>query len=199
MSEVTTENKLDFLKKIEESNEAFNKASKAVKRMIIAQDCIDRIKLDLIKAETGQVIYEYEIEEFAESIGYNEKTCDLKPLINNPSLTCEVCAKGGLFIAYVGRVNKFKLSKLNGGENNSDDVQHKKLRQIFTTRQLALIEYAFEGRQCLAYDEKGDDICFDYDEKTNAYRYKTRYNDKDERLIAICENIIYNKGTFKPI
>lgn len=163
-----------FIKKIEKTNKIFNESTKAQKRVMIAQDCIDRIKCNLLTASTGSFIT------------YNGWEVDQK-LVN--TTTCQVCAKGGLFASYIGRVNNFRDECLGNDERNE---AHKKLREVFTLRQLAIIEYAFEGSQYI-YSVS---LTPDMENKLEDF-YDENYEDDDQRLIKICENIIKNKGTFK--
>lgn len=162
-----------FIKRIEKSNKIFNESTKAEKRVMIAQDCIDRLGCNLLSAYTGSFItYIGEVNQ--------EK-------VN--TMTCEVCAKGGLFASYIGRVNNFSDDCLG---NDEDNLAHKKLREIFTLRQLAIIEFAFEGQQYIY----SVNIPYDMQVKLEKF-FDDNYDDDDQRLIKICENIIKNKGTFK--
>lgn len=120
----------------------------------------------------------------------------MKSLLNNQKITCVGCAKGGLFTSFVGRVNNFKRGKIED-DNDIDGSEHVKLLEIFTARQLALIESAFEGSQYL-YSYDGKSINLKEDEYDRAIQYYDNYSDENQRLIAICENIVENKGTFKP-
>jgi hypothetical protein len=163
-----------FIKGIEKSNKIFKESTKAQKRVMIAQDCIDRLSCSLLLANTGSFIT-YMGEEVN------------KTIVN--TRTCEVCAKGGLFASYIGRVNNFNDECLG---NDEDNEAHKKLREIFTLRQLAIIEYAFEGTQYIY----SVDIPQDMQKKLEDF-YDENYDDDDQRLIKICENIIKNKGAFK--
>lgn len=184
----TINSKEEFLKSIEDSNEIFNKLSKAEKRVEIAKDVIARIKLKMIDAENGITV---EIENFEDNNLIN------KEIIN--SNTCQVCAKGALFTAFVGRVNNFNKFFHELTDNRAKDSLHKKLNKLFSWKQLALIEVAFEGHQLLNYDDKGSLIILSEkveDRATANYAYE--FDNNDELLIKICENIIENNGTFKP-
>lgn len=162
-----------LIKSIEKSNKIFNESTKAQKRVMIAKDCIDRLACKLLSANTGSFItYVGEINQ---------------ERVN--TLGCEVCAKGGLFASYIGRVNNFSDDCLG---NDEDNLAHKKLREIFTLRQLAIIEYAFEGTQYIY----SVNIPHDTQNKLEDF-YIENSGDDDQRLIKICENIIKNKGTFK--
>jgi hypothetical protein len=169
---MSTDLKETFLKRIEETNELFNNSSNAEKRVMVAQDCIDRIKAKLLEPQTARII---RLPDFK---NVNKE--------NVNSVTCEVCAKGGLFASYVGRVNNFdESSYITNSENNP---AHKKLLEIFTLKQLAIIEYAFEGQQYInsVYISNSSALRFFYQS----------YETDEKRLIAICENIIKNNGDF---
>jgi hypothetical protein len=162
-----------FIKKIEESNKVFSESTKAQKRVMIAQDCIDRLDCSLLLANAGSLV------SFDGEVNQNK--------VN--TTTCQVCAKGGLLVSYIGRVNNFSDKCLG---NDEGDEAHKKLREIFTLKQLAIIEYAFEGIQYI-YSVA---IPHDMQNKLEDFYIENR-GDDDQRLIKICENIIKNKGTFK--
>lgn len=176
-----------FIAKIEAENELFNSMSKAEKRVRIAEDCLERIKLNLYEPNSGCFI-----------TGQTQRLLEIKPDLKdsvNSSIQCSACAKGGLFLTYVGRVNNFKSSQLDGG-NNIRTNDHRKLLEIFTARQLALIEFAFEGSQHIHYDLRHGEIDLD-DLEDKISKFYEKYNDDRKRMIAICENIIKNKGMFK--
>ena len=181
-------------KKIDKDNEMFNKATKAQKRVIIAQDCLDRIKLEQIIPFSGRFC------DVKPNFEYSDK--NIKNELNSyKGVICSACAKGSLFMSYVGRTNKYNFNNIEG-DNDRNNKDHSKLLQIFTLRQLALIEYVFEGTQHIHYDKKGERITFYYYYDVLEFRNKV-FNlkgdgDKDTKLmIAICNNIIENKGTFK--
>lgn len=172
-----------LIKNIEVSNEVFNKATKAEKRIMIAKDCIARIEAELLFPNRGSLIK-------SEAMNVNKETLN--------SVECQVCAKGGLFASYVGRVNNFdKRTSIVCGWNSPKDDFHIKLSEIFTYKQLSLIEFAFEGRKYLERDNKENAIIFDDKTYYEAESYRNRFETSNECLTAICENIIRNKGTFK--
>jgi len=205
----------DLANQIKEENKTFKKLSLDEKKVVIAQDCIARIKLEQFQPQCGTFIRNtYEIKETKGT---------LKNILNNPNLDiqCEACAKGGLFLAVVGRMNNFEKNKLYGGNSITSD-EHTKLLEIFTIVELAYIEFAFEGEQYLGnshYASDDERITFTTEEKIKAREFYIKYgglydgeinddksfdtfadeNTKDDnsnRMIAICENIIANKGNF---
>lgn len=171
----------DFIKKIEESNETFKNLSNAEKRVEIAKDTLLRIEVGNLIAEGSLFIR-----------ASNFKEGSLKEQINSSSFNCEVCAKGGLFLSYIGRVNNFTEEGLSGHSRlRSNEMQ--KLLEIFDPLQLDGIEAAFE-EFCFTWTTNEDpefiEDCFDYFEGSD-------YN-QDEKLISICKNIIKHNGDFNP-
>lgn len=124
-------------KKIEEENAIFEAATPAEKRVTIAYDCLARI-------EMGQIVT---ANNYFCSIDTDVKIDDsLKQALAEKKQVCSACAKGSLFMSYIGRVNNYiKHSSRVGNEENN--VEHEKLLEIFTLDQLALIEFVFEGTQ----------------------------------------------------
>jgi hypothetical protein len=126
---------------------------------------------------------------------YTNKGKDLQSILNKPSTTCNVCALGGVFASCVRITDDVKIDAV--GTYSNDRTMRFKLQQegIFSEKQLACIEAAFE-------------------EWDNNLRYKFRYTlmyrtrkglkntygiDKDkEAMISIMKNIISNKGSFRP-
>lgn len=195
-------------KQIEEDNEKFSKMSEAEKRITIAKDCIVRIQTAQMIAKTGNVIKGYQNYWRAES---TEKKISIKEVLNvKDNTNCSVCAKGGLFMSYIGRVNEFSFDDIsNDTELNSPEMI--KLQEVFEGKQLDLIETAFEQR-FINYGDWGffNDRIFILEEEnpefypnsviTRAITYREDNDiiDDDKALLAICNNIIENKGEFIP-
>lgn len=167
---------------IERDNLIFEGLSPAEKRMKVAQDALLRIKFHQLKPRTGA---------FAQ---YSGKFwgVPIKDILNDEleEVVCTVCAKGALFMSYVGRVNKETFTQW-GMSNDPTSDEHKKLREIFDNRQLAAIEYAFEGQQFI------NSVVFSRSERADFENFYFNNSSDVERLKLICENIIANKGEFK--
>jgi hypothetical protein len=207
--------------RIEAENILFNMKTKAEKRVIVAEDCLIRIYARQILPYCGRFIND--------SSSFSRIPQSVQSQLNTPEvgIQCESCAKGSLFLSYVGRANKFENNDLESG-NDIDDKQHKKLLEIFGVRELAYIEFAFEGQQYINFefpykliDEEKNPINFTdeeiakaiefYVDKGGQYRGHKNFDnfeaifdennedypeETEERLIAICENIIANGGEF---
>lgn len=183
----------DLGKLIEEENEAFNNMSKAEKRVQIARDCLVRIDLDQFAITCGWTI----------KLTQNNKnlleTDSIKDTINNFSLPeCHVCAKGGLFMSYIGRVNNFKFSEVRNDNNPKTSPEMKKLMEIFTKRQLNGIECAFEGKTYTFHHDQYYDFYLLCSQYTLEMEKEHGFLTPKEYLKSICKNIIKNKGTFNP-
>lgn len=194
--------------RIESDNKEFEAMSAKDKRITIAQDCLIRLDLQQVKAETNRFVDTDTIEEYLEN---NELSYDtgVKEILGTAKFKCTACAKGALFLSYVGRVNNYVAYDIVGG-NSVYDSDHEKLSEIFPLKQLAVIEYAFEGAQYLDIDEKRKRIKIENREAIDEWRKQFLIEkdypedmdafDKDYRetdlLVAICENIIDNDGEF---
>lgn len=169
--------------KIEQENELFKTLSKAQQRVKIAEDCLVRIELEQLKPDTNS---------FAAYASHKLAGKSIKETLNTDSnAVCHVCAKGGLFMSYIGRVNNFIFEGGGGFNNNDENSAHKALLEIFSYPQLALIELAFEGTQ---YMHSHSILVRNYH---RAIKFWKKYGTSSKRLEAICQNIIHNKGTFK--
>lgn len=173
----------DFAAYVARTNKKFEAASPAEKRVIIAQDAIARLSADNLTAKFGKVV---------DYIPFALPNDSLKDYVNS-SHNCKVCAKGALFCSLVGRVNKVTIGEINDTDTNLlSDSTHHKLLEYFSAEQLDLVETAFEGKTYLnAADSEqidaAEDFCDEYE-----------WNETNERITAICKNIITNKGEFKP-
>lgn len=162
---------------IEKRNKDFKKLSKAGKRVAIVKDVIDSLKAKKYFAKKS--IY-LEINEKDYGIVNQEVLC-------SDNTVCTVCALGGIFASKVKIANEFS----NDLELTHDGDMRKNLSKYFTEYQLHLIEAAFEGW------EKGNVSTWKL--KNNDHmKYIRSYSNPNDRMIVIMENIIENKGTFKP-
>jgi len=177
------------------SKAAFNKLTKEKKRVIVAQDVLDRIDIGQFVPTEG-IFCSIRGDSFKDTP--ENKNVKIKTILENPKQECYVCAKGGLFMAYVGINNGFKIKDLTqcqdtldvGYELWSDEM--KSLKGIFSEKQLSLIELTFEAHS--RYTNEFTTL----DDISKCYTFHGKYSTDTQRLIAICNNIIKNKGTFKP-
>jgi len=186
----------EWLEKVEASNEAFNKMTKAEKRVQIAKDVIDRINLEQI-VPSNVFLDDDKGYTFGVPFGNTplEDGQEMKTSLN--SITCSACVKGGMFLSYVGRSNNHTYDEYTGVSIEEDSKELKKLREIFTQRQLDLMELFFEGDIFSWMHDKGKRLVKANEKMVEKFHEKYIF-DRRSRMIAICENIIENNGTFKP-
>jgi len=167
---------------IEATNEKFENASDAEKRVMVAEDVISRLRLGQFEAEAGAQIFsaDGEVEFGHDSVK--------EFFTKRKTTTCNACQKGAILMSYVCRVNEFNFIDLEMGAILSS-TQEKKLKEIFPMDQMNLMETAFEGAAYSITEQKKDQ---------RAKNFFERYPAHNKRMIAICENIIENEGEFKP-
>lgn len=188
-----------FVQSIEESNDIFNASTKAEKRVAIAKDCIARIELGQFTAQRGRFCnIDADNDGFlADGFHLRKTKTSIKKTLNDNRIRCRVCAKGSMFMSYIGRVNDMGFDKMSSGGTHNLEYHNPpmtKLLEIFSKNQLDLMEYAFEGTG----DYLWMSSIFTQRNRKQCKSFYKRYENSNERLIAICENIIKNKGTFKP-
>lgn len=168
----------------------FQDLSPEQKRVAIAKDTLKWLNKGKIRAKRGAVM----------SFDGIKKGQNLKEVLCKLNTPCEVCQRGGLLYSYVRRVNDFKTPAVSdhwsinkpylSGVADQRSSINKKLQEVFPKRQLALIERAFEG----TYNEQ----YLSSDEIDLADIFYGIYDSPTERFRAILNNIIKNKGEFKP-
>lgn len=164
---------------LEERNKRFEAMMPCEKRIAIAKDVIAQVRSQKFVAEQGTYIrakgYKYE-----DRVAHKDKVDELLQI---EGVTCNVCAKGAVFMSYVMKTGGCDVSDAN--HSGTHTIAHK-LKDIFDSDQLDLMESAFE-RSPFGRCDPGD-----------AVRFGRKYGNSHDRLIAIMENVIENKGTFKP-
>lgn len=174
----------------------FSKMSIVEKRIAIAKDVIARIKLNQFIPEQGVfcVVDGSSLRGFEGTTDKGEPISEVCDIVNSKQ-PCQVCAKGGLFMSYIGYVDNFKIEDLHYGTKASvslKSTEMKSLSKIFSQKQLSLIETTFEGSSYSWNLELSDT------EKEKCNNFEGEFYDDSNRLIGIMRNIIRNKGTFKP-
>ena len=143
--------------------------TKAEQRIEIAKDVLKWIKTDKLKVLSLNTYFVPKTN--ARYCGKQLK--DVLPKIKK----CEVCALGGLFYAHIMRYNEFEIDKWGVSNVGSrTDIVYK--LGMFSLGELTHIENSFESN--------------------NFYRNNHNIETDTEALTHIMNNIITNKGTFKP-
>ena len=175
--------------KTDKLNEKFKKATKAQKRVMIAQDVLAQIKTKRYVAESGCWVQPNINAACEKNLKDEDSVQEL--FAKKKIKSCNVCALGGLFMSCINLNNNTTVEDLKKefyiGDFVYDDTKISNgLNRIFTQKQLILIETYFEGGE--GYFKGGNEKILDF---------FPNYDD-DERLEMIMQNIIDNNGTFKP-
>lgn len=182
--------------------------TKAEKRVAIAKDVLNQIKAKKYKAVPGTWFHDSKGQDLDDFMfcasDCNRNTVDAKKdVVDKLVGTCSVCALGSLFVSAIDKFNHTKLSV----DNYSMDVdfftnleKDNPLLKWFTTRQLLLIESTFEN-QCGAWypiDVLSPKELVHWDNAVvpAIRKYNNKYPNSTDRLKAIMNNIVRNKGTF---
>lgn len=152
------------------------------KRVTLAKDVISQLKKEKLNACSGT----YLMIDNLDNVEVNEQ---LNKVLKKQG-TCEVCAKGALFISHIMRNNHFTIADYHSFSKTDNEKIKERLGSLFSLPQLELIEKAFEGEN--VDNDLKDGTLIDL-----ADEFHDNYKDDTERLIAIMQNIIKNKGTFK--
>lgn len=133
----------------------------------------------------------------------SEAVCKLNTITDSKKLakkfqkdkTCEVCAKGALFLSTVALHNEFNFGHIDGyyGVSTGEGTMVERMETFFTEEQLDLIEDAFETPYGFIPDPESYPPT-----RYKAALFGASYEKDIDRLRAILRNMIANKGTFKP-
>lgn len=181
MPSISEINKLLDHKRIEKQNKRFHKLSRRKQRLAIAKDVLAQLKAKKYVAEPGTYIHV--LEALFDSNGEQK---DLQKVLLSTAAECNVCGLGAAFCS-MARLG----DEVTASDGEVENI-HKTLKSIFSERQIALIEYAFEGA------DAGDLNILSENEADACGRFYEKRGNDDKRLAAIFRNIIKNDGTFKP-
>ncbi len=145
--------------------------TKAAQRVEIAKDVLKWIKAEKLTIQAHSCYFD------AKPINSNYQYVgkQLKQVL--PKLKkCTVCALGSLFYANIMRYNKNEIKYGISGVGFSGEIR--RTLKMFSRPMMNDIERSFEGN--------------------NTYRADNKLHSSETALIHIMNNIISNKGTFKP-
>ena len=187
----------------------FDKLSKKKKAVLVAQDVLLQLKAKKYIANAGHYI-ESDNDNCDKNLDIKDKFEELKP--------CTVCALGSMLLSATHLGNKLTFKDINIISSGSDQINNKNVKDLFNSifdgNQLLLIETAFEGYspfeeranypKSLEYyinesDRFGNDVLgyvLNLKEAIDCTKFFRKYRNDENRLKAICNNIILNSGTF---
>lgn len=179
----------ELSEKIKRRNRDFAKLTKPQQRVAIARDVIAALNAKKIIAKNRVYIQNAILDNLIHK-NPDEQVCNLMEQV--PS--CNVCVKGALFVAAVKRKDKLQakdmlfddepwITRLEDEESIS---KYLGTDNLFSKAQLTMIEDQFEK-----------DTIVDW-ENENFRIWRGDIQTADGRMRAIMQNIIKNKGTFRP-
>lgn len=181
------------MNKIKKLNAEFKKATKAQKRVMIAQDVLAQLKAKRYVAESGCWVKPNIDSAWEQKLSHHDSVQEL--FIEQKIESCNVCALGGLFMSCTNLNNNTLLEELDdvsedlGNLIEEEEKLSNKLNKIFSTPQLKLIETYFEAN---------GGYFRDYDEDNRIEAFYNKHPSDKKRLQLIMENIVENEGTFVP-
>lgn len=178
------------------TNARFKAMSKSQKRVAIAKDVLEHLDAEKITARSLIYVEPIITKEVAEKFGGRSLKRLQVSSVYKEVEKCEVCALGAMFFCAVKVANHLTVDKLFDSGTwgyyprfralNRDVFWY--MKKFFSEEQLTLIEYAFENFYggSKAYATNEEDLA--------SLMYIGR--PPSERMRAIMQNIIKNKGTF---
>lgn len=168
-------------------NDKFKSLSKAEQRVEIAKDILKQLRAKKYIASRGSYI-----------VGLTDVDEELDIRSNFDKVqNCQCCALGACLLSVTKYKNKLKFNDVQlimAGDNDSWSL----LKEIFTVKQIAILEYMFEGGSGTKVAEYSFQYYLDENTRFKCSSFRYKYDSDDARLKAICKNIINNKGDIKP-
>lgn len=184
----------------------FAALSVPTQRIRVAEDVIAQLKARRYKASPGT----YAVIKGLDALATKHKGKDLRDVLPTKAKSCSVCALGSMFLSTIRLGDNCKidpeddfdfdvytpsLSKIPETTIN-EDLIHERIFDLFGS-QKGIIETAFEGTEMDRLDEYAEDNGLDPDQLMDDCRaFYEKFSNAEERLTAIMENIVRNKGNF---
>jgi hypothetical protein len=195
-------------KRIRDRNYRFGKMTRAQQRVTLAKDIIKNVISGKFIAEQGSYV-SFNYDNYVDNVRAQALIADARGSGTQDKLQmcqvfeaaekCTVCGIGGAYVAAVLRADKLTLDR--AGSLGNDVPMRKYLDQFFSREQQALIECAFEGDSTFQYISHDSNVTGAQTTRAkarSASKFGQKFDEPDERLIAIMENVIENDGTFIP-
>lgn len=114
--------------------------------------------------------------------------------------TCTMCARGALLISRIDMFNSISWTDIQNARGVGQIMTTTGLDGAFGREQLNLIECAFEGTSCWCNPPADyvDDLKIIRTRRLACKWRKQHYGNPANRLLAIMQNIVDHRGTFKP-
>ena len=181
---------------IQERNERFASLSPMKQRIQIAKDVLVQLNTaaDLRRFQIVPGTY-FRFDADSETCEYIELQ-DF--MLANPTVKCQVCAKGAIFAAKALNYNNCEIDSNYGLISVGDSTISENLEGIFSQHQLNMIENAFEDAEsnCGQAMNVMGSTRTQTRELWSAYYMFRDVENAEDRLKLIMENVVKNRGTF---
>jgi hypothetical protein len=161
------------------------------KRIAIAQDVIQQVRLEKFNPERGtyndiHLPGNYEICE----IENQEKS--MQSVLKDSGAECTVCARGAIFLSTIRKSNQYSVKEFLDGSGEGYCPDAKVENKYFTKETTLSMERVFEDN-IYNDDSESDFVLFIDNECGNSSVDRDTF-----ALVAICRNVIENNGNWKP-
>ncbi len=182
----------------------FDRLKPATRRMKIAQDVLDTLKLKERKRFRVVKGTYCSINTGKANFFKGKKRTQVQSLLPEIGKNCEACGMGALFLSHIRLFDRVTVGEL--GVIDCDDMNKSVLQAdgddivsalsgSFSGTELRIIEAAFEGNTGnFTYQMRQNVNHGDYVSLSD--QWLTRKTDDTKRLRAICRNIIAHNGDF---
>lgn len=168
-------------------NDKFNSLTKSEQRVEIAKDIIRSLKAEKYIAQTNTYIISEHL-----NVELNEDIRENFDKIEN----CRCCMLGSCLLSITKYKNKLKFTDITGLYSTGN--AWKLLATVFTPYQALMMETAFEGRGGTKVGEDYFNIGLSDKDEDKCQNFYIDSGGAEKRMIAICSNIIQNRGKFVP-
>lgn len=188
--------KCDITQTINRNNKIWANASKRERRVLLARDVIAQINAEKIIPMQGTWASSADGRQLVAGGGSVQKA-----IISGEIPKCDCCAVGGLMLSAIKYCNNINIeegecyigfmftSNITPNSQHVDDAATRLLYEVFDPRTVRAIETAYEMGNGQFIDMSY--MCLD-----SEYPKNLRLLESEDRMIAIMENIIENKGIF---
>jgi hypothetical protein len=174
-------NRAELERVISERNERFEALTPAERRVSIAIDVREQLRMKRLIAAEGTYLSP------AEDTTYDVRWTGAQDSVDRLP-QCHVCAIGAIFVAAGQLFDRMPSGSLDAAIGFA---KYGYLRNFFSSEQLQLIEAAFECNLMFAEDAGAK-------QAADAMMFGESFDDETERMDAIFTNIMANGGTFIP-
>jgi len=177
--------------------------TKQQRKMAVLRDALAQVKAKKYKARFGSifdpkwngVLY----NKLEESVDNDQVRNILNTELKKKDEYCEICARGCLLVSRIKLENKFKVEdyrNITGGNFDDSSVEDQYLMKLFSKRELAMMENAFETSNYRDFPINSEYLSDE--DNDSSWKFGKKYKSANMKLIKILENAIAHKGTFTP-